>query len=89
MINTLQTLENIFVPYLQQCEMGQQIAIKCMNTPNVVSTQYTDNAVVVCDPSLPSAQGDTMLMYGYNSQKMQAASYSKHVPCCLCGVKSH
>ena len=52
MINTLQTPENIFVPYLQLCEMGQQIAIKCMNTPDVMSTQYTDNAVVVWDPTV-------------------------------------
>ena len=48
-INTLQTLENIFDPYQQLCETGQHIAMKCMNTPDTVCTQYTDNAVVVWD----------------------------------------
>ena len=48
-INTLQTLENIFDPYLQLCEIGQHIAMKCMNIPDVVCTQYTDHAVVVWD----------------------------------------
>jgi hypothetical protein len=37
-INTLQTLENIFDTYLQLCEIGQHIAMKCMSTPDVVCT---------------------------------------------------
>jgi hypothetical protein len=53
-------LENTFDPYLQLYEIDLHIKIKCMNIPDVVCTQYADNAVVVWDLSLPSAQGDTM-----------------------------